>query len=94
MSTKHTPGPWFTDGGQGVCSHNKRSPLVAQVNGVHLDPGHAEMLANVALISAAPELLAACEALLDHMSEADMAAHEDQVAGMLNAIAKAKGEKA
>lgn len=65
MSAKHTPGPWFTKNGQRILSQSKSAPIVAQVNTVDGDDFHREMLANASLITAAPELLAACEAALE-----------------------------
>jgi hypothetical protein len=64
MTKKHTMGPWHTCGSDGVnvtiegpcCEH------IADVNVIH---GSGCGPANVSLILAAPDLLAACEMVLD-----------------------------
>jgi hypothetical protein len=85
MTSKHTPGPWefFDTLCIGVMSAQSD---VAHCSGYDGNRSRDEELANARLIAAAPDLLAALEALLsyDDMVEcADMARA---------AIAKARGE--
>jgi hypothetical protein len=67
----HTPGPWRTssnmrEGYENVWSGNYR---VAKVGNHAGGCGFAEACADAALIAAAPDLLAACEACLDLVIE-------------------------
>ena len=53
----HTPGPWHTEGfgeQSTVCSHDGLAPLAANLSA-----------ADARLIAAAPELLAACQDMLN-----------------------------
>lgn len=68
MNSKHTPGPWVV-GAQ--LDHLNRLTIRCQPRDGHLvalvelpSGGPAEMRATAALIAAAPDLLAACEAAL------------------------------
>lgn len=70
--TKHTPGPWEvnTDGEDVFVLSTYTAPdrphgtfICGQVN----NDGDPENLANAELIAAAPELLAACNAVLDYL---------------------------
>lgn len=101
MTTKHTPGPWIRDTGSGYgCDVRAESGRkVAVTWGIgngdpHRQAYRAECDANARLIAAAPELLAALEALLDM----DVAYQrgprvQEAVAVARSAIAKAKGEQ-
>lgn len=89
--SKHTPGPWAVTGPTGttVCATTDRGRYpVAFAEGVSL----AQMDANAALIAAAPDLLAACEALYTAVA-ADLSpkARDEALAAGLAAIAKARG---
>jgi len=81
MIGQHTPGPWTYEGDHTHRQYNIR--MLGHVIGGHIctvnnlptdvlanrDPGIAE--ANAALIAAAPDLLAACQAVLDEFPAAD-----------------------
>lgn len=103
----HTPGPWST--GHNVYGHsqlavmNERSVIVAEVTDW---PKEDVAEANAALIAAAPELLAACEALGAFTRELlKLVSHEQIIDAKLqrrmlkvndqafNALAKARGEQ-
>lgn len=105
--SKHTPAPWRDLGAGGIYHRdsNGDETLVAHVpvrSGKHrcapftpseyIAPGPRETCANIALIEAAPELLEACEAMLDTWGSCDedaIIAARDQARA---AIAKATGE--
>lgn len=60
MTTKHTPGPWYTMGaGVYTGSDNLAHIATAHFYGVPGDP-----MANARLIAAAPDLLAALQTLM------------------------------
>ena len=78
METKHTPGPWFNDGGYGlygrqitgnggatpVCAiANFERPIYGKDGRLEGSEIRPEMRANALLISAAPELLAVVQEL-------------------------------
>lgn len=98
MTTQHTPGPWHKGIGNGegfVFSDSGRTRLeeggttlysVAQVNRGWND---LEDEANARLISAAPELLAALEGLLNALPSATT---HPAIKAARAAIAKATGE--
>jgi hypothetical protein len=67
MNTKHTPGPWKVVALNEEYVWGNGVTALARVYGTEYDTenGVQESAANVALICAAPELLAACAALLD-----------------------------
>lgn len=84
--SEHTPGPWEVEGIGQVIVPN-RPPAwrtLADVYGEHGDEEQAD--ADAHLIAAAPDLLAALEALLPHLEDARM---DD---GAKAAIAKARGK--
>jgi hypothetical protein len=90
----HTPGPWETGEKRGVWA----GPVIGTAG---LNKGVAfvvsqtfqgeETAANARLISAAPDLLAACEELLIYLGDWDDM-DNDTCAAARKAIAKAKGE--
>ena len=88
MTTKHTPGPWhYAECQMGAPFIDTESigDLFAAV--LPLD----EERANVRIMAAAPDLLAACEmALLDMRYYATV--HGESITALEAAIAKAKGE--
>ena len=86
MTTKHTPGPWQAIGRDVLSMHaypRASGPLVCVVD----DNDNARWPADSALIAAAPDLLEACEEMIEHAKAAGM-----NVTKMRAAIAKAKGE--
>ena len=65
--SEHTPGPWelaWEDGKHGVIGQTTGGKLVAIVGNNPDDGRNDERKANARLIAAAPDLLAACEAVL------------------------------
>lgn len=97
MTTKHTPGPWAVDDDGDVCISDLER-LIAAVDRRNVTLRKDEAAANAALIAAAPDLLAACEALAEAQQRADAGEHVgfglyvDAVDAARAAIAKAKGE--
>jgi hypothetical protein len=99
MSSKHTPGPWqiSRDGltifagtaGAGVLIRGveQRIPHIAYIPKNGFAATLAEQQANARLIIAAPDLLAACERLLNTVGCDDWSAQE----AARDAIAKAEG---
>lgn len=71
--SKHTPGPWKIQ----RHTHSDKSFMVGPVYIDYDDVDHKEQDANAKLCSAAPDLLAACKALID-------APHPDHFAVRLN----------
>jgi len=93
----HTPGPWTIDQyghvyGPWTQSEDKQVYVqqhIAQCNGMGKNP------ADIKLVAAAPELLAACEAVLDAMTDPNFDDHFDgaKLELMLqNVVDKARGE--
>ena len=72
-TTTHTPGPWHFDKSGNITTINENAarPLFAPrtfgkfIASVHMDGGSLPVEANARLIAAAPDLLAALEALVD-----------------------------
>ena len=102
MTANHTPGPWSTDPryfGNVYCDDATGS-LVAKCGPFGFAPRPmVELAANTNLIAAAPDLLAALEALspffdllVCYASTVDEHEPNRIVANALMAIAKAKGE--
>ena len=91
MQTKHTPGPWHI----GVRTYHagrdvygpKGEPVAVADDAITATP---EAEANARLIAAAPELLAALQAIMDDPDAVDHILHLDAVAADA-AIAKATG---
>lgn len=100
--SKHTPGPWWHDddgfvrADVGTSGDFVYSAPVADPHATKdIDPDERE--ANAHLIAAAPDLLAACEAVLPIIESLDSAKEEgdddEPLAAQLRAaIAKAKGK--
>lgn len=59
--TKHTPGPWRSS----EADADVRGPGGVEVAFAYSAGGYEEQEANIALIAAAPDLLAACEAAME-----------------------------
>jgi len=93
-ASKHTPGPWAAYNlarGRILKSWRVRGPAspVCRIFGGQ-SSGDAEV-ANARLIAAAPDLLAACQSVIDSWERGDLAAAARQCAA---AIAKATGATA
>lgn len=97
MTTKHTPGPWVVDDDDGsIRTESGDEVLVSYGDGEghSLAATHADRM----LVAAAPDLLAACETLVEAQRRADAGEHGgfgfyvDAVDIARAAIAKAKGE--
>lgn len=89
--SKHTPGPWATDGGDTVVAMGNQIVVTAPAPD---GASREEMKANARLIAAAPDLLAALKAIFV-LRPAGVGANEyaltvERIAN--DAIAKAKGE--
>jgi hypothetical protein len=86
VSAKHTPGPWSLDSDAGQVHIVAAGAAIARVMAMRSD-GCGE--ANARLIAAAPDLLEALQAVIDHgsMTGADWASDKARAA-----IAKATGE--
>ena len=104
----HTPGPWhlgpddpetetreiFPDHYRGDPNEEDRGLIafVSQWKGQCHPSDMAEAAANARLISAAPDLLAACKGLLNHALAEHQFAGERLIESVRAAIAKAEGE--
>lgn len=96
---EHTPGPWRFDGGECVVAgEGWDSPIVADL-APHNAYGEAlpavtddddTLAANGRLIAAAPELLAACRAVLDE--DHGTPPSDATLRQLIAAVAKATGE--
>ena len=96
--TKHTPGPWH----QARFTNMGHDHTLATVVGPDNEPiahtfsisrSHEERLANARSIAALPDLLAACEGLVDWVDPNEaMGGLHRQIDDARAAIAKAKGE--
>lgn len=88
----HTPGPWFAGTGWVGAGEIKEGRVVCRVDNFP----YAASEANLQLIAAAPELLAALEtclqALIVHDQYAEYDWHNKQIGQATAAIRKAKGE--
>lgn len=99
MNTKHTPGPWNSASLDQDSDHIEvfagisDGDQVAVVKGYGLATGkHYEAIANARLIAAAPDLLAALDALIAAIYEGKYVDPYSYVyRDALNAIAKATG---
>ena len=105
-NVKHTPGPWGTANmTEGRCSTPQlyvisESEQIARISHIqgHGRQGEAanidERIANARLIAAAPELLAACKALVQQIDNgSSLTGGEVQVENARAAIAKAQGSE-
>jgi hypothetical protein len=89
--SKHTPGPWTANGTAIEAeAPNGRSDTVAHVYGDRDAPVRGSPRANAALISASPDLLAACEAALETFER--RFPMSPTTADLRAAIAKARGK--
>lgn len=93
MTTQHTPGPWTTDGAARTNDLDVISPAgrITLIDCEFSDESEDVLTANARLISAAPELLAALEGLLNALPSATT---HPAIKAARAAIAKATGEAA
>lgn len=87
--TQHTPGPWQADSDAYVV--NEYNQVIADVF-INDDDNWRERAANARLIAAAPELLAALQAVADYLPVSGILLRNDIDAAMRAAIAKATGQ--
>jgi hypothetical protein len=87
----HTPGPWRTSPNNPTTIYGKRGEgAVAKALERYMN--RDERLANAALMTAAPELLEACEEALAWIEDRMPGIAVDAKDSLRMAIAKAKGE--
>jgi len=92
----HTPGPWFLNG-RTVATNNRdtagwpppKTLIASLADGEYIDNTNAA--ADGALIAASPDLLAACEGLLDVMA-LPYELQVQRVEAAERAVAKARGK--
>ena len=101
-NTQHTPGPWIVCGYKNLTVNAGPEGRYSEQSTIVLMPGARhereitsgtqlqEMQANARLIAAAPDLLAALQAVADYWAGGDVPADID--AAMRAAIAKATGQ--
>lgn len=94
MTTAHTPGPWFYDTGETkALIVEKDGTTVAEICTTYQTTAHRSLEANVRLMAAAPDLLAALQtvaAMAESFPEELHKNHPDVIAAHA-AIARAKG---
>lgn len=91
MNAKHTPGPWTTGRAINAVDMGKFSFICPF--GANSADQVAEIKANACLISSAPDLLAALEAIIKMIGPyAGQGRMDAEIAAARSAIAKAKGE--
>ena len=90
MNAKHTPGPWIWSAGLSIWRESD-SQIVSSVACDSVFNPTEEEVSNARLISAAPDLLAALESLLDDADVCEVAG-DDAIRQARSAIAKASGE--
>ena len=91
MNAKHTPGPWTTGRAINAVDMGKFSFICPF--GANSADQVAEIKANACLISAAPDLLAALEAIIKMIGPyAGQGRMDAEIAAARSAIAKSKGE--
>jgi hypothetical protein len=94
--SNHTPGPWRVHAGYEIIAGDCFHIAFAKAN----FPEHMQtQLANAKLIAAAPELLAACEALVEAMHDYEWSVddsptpkHRAMMIAAIAAIKKARGD--
>lgn len=89
---KHTPGPWVAEPhGNTTALYSGRDNFHHGLRLLNLDDGDANFAANVALISAAPDLLEACEAFEEYYAHGNLEQFQGLREQIRAAITKAKG---
>ena len=86
MTAKHTPGPWSYVGKSRIRSGNPRQPIATAFGSGRT---HDERAANARLIAAAPDLLAALQAVDEMFSQPGKINSETVKRVVRAAIAKA-----
>ncbi len=96
MNSKHTPGPWVVDGSVGMMKLDVYAfagqVRIAMIDCEYADMDEAEVEANAMLIAAAPDLLAALQAIISH--DRHLLPNPWRIEAAISAIAKATGNKA
>lgn len=92
-NSKHTPGKWVVQSyGSGIIYITSNEEVIANVSslldGKNNEQKLVEQIANAKLIAAAPDLLAALEAVCDYAAEFGIRNEEFGI--VVNAINKAK----
>jgi hypothetical protein len=73
MSFTHTPGPWSVEAhGKGLGLYSGRDSNHHGLRLLNIEDGNQNLRANINLIVAAPDLLAACKAVLQDVGDFDM----------------------
>ena len=97
MTTEHTPGPWIINL-RGVNDHiGAIGPIFGyNYDSLELDPDNPRDMADARLVSAAPDLLAACEDALEGFRHVPMSLEgtHEAVLTLRAAVAKATGKTA
>ena len=92
MTAKHTPGPWHL-GKEGYYFQSVRDQNEHITADVNITRSDGEGGANARLIAAAPDLLAALEAIIKMIGPyAGQGRMDAEIAAARSAIAKARGE--
>lgn len=88
---RHTPGPWqyAFEGGTAAFIVDADGTTVCKLSVTKNSTAHSSLAANVRLIAAAPDLLAALKALVEDQRDASLPV----LAQAREAIEKAEGEK-
>lgn len=96
MNAKHTPGPWLlidaTDDEIAITTDARMADDIVPIVEVQIgwdEPLESEQRANARLIAAAPDLLEACQGLLDALPSATT---HPAIKAARAAIAKATGD--
>ena len=90
MTTQHTPGPWWVDDdGFIAAGFGDDYKTIAEPRCMESRGNEAEIDANAELIAAAPDILAALQAVADYWEGGDVPADIDTA--MRAALKKAKG---
>ena len=91
MNAKHTPGPWTRNRAINTVDMGRYSVICPF--GADSKKHVSEIEANMSIISAAPDLLAALEAIIKMIGPyAGQGRMDAEIAAARSAIAKAKGE--
>ena len=88
MTTQHTPGPWWVDDDGFITAGSDDYKIIAEPRCMEPHGNEAEIDANAELIAAAPDLLAALQAVADYWECGDVPADID--AAMRAALKKAQ----
>jgi len=93
----HTPGPWFVGPDLEICHEKSGCNISRSLRITSMDGRTEEDLANANLISAAPDLLEALQALYDHQNGCPLPSYEEgwtrAMSATESALKKARGKK-